>query len=185
MSVSNRPIDRSIRRRQHPRVDRYLLRTANRQNPALLNRAQKLGLRFASHLRNFVEEECAAVRALEKSLLPVVRAGESTFFMTKQVALDQRFRNGGTVDGHVRTVPARGELVDELSRELFSGPAVACDENWHIRGSDTFDQAHDAAHQYRLANHDELQRRCGYSTPPPPQQPLTNSPSDLNASISS
>src|ERR1700674_5607817 len=121
MSVSNRPIDRSIRRRQHPRVDGYFFRTANRQNPTLLNRAEELGLRFASHLRNFVEQECAAVRALDKSLLPAVRAGISALFMTKQVTFDERFRNRGTVDGHVRTVATRRELVDELSRVLFSG----------------------------------------------------------------
>ena len=74
MSVSNRPIDRSIRRRQHPRVDGYFFRTANRQNPTLLNRAEELGLRFASHLRNFVEEECSAGRTLKESLVPTIRA---------------------------------------------------------------------------------------------------------------
>ena len=113
-----------------------------------LNGAQKLGLRFASHLRNFVEEDRAAVRALEKSLLPTVRASKSALFMTKQVALDQRFRNRGAIDGNVRTVPARRELVNELSRDLFSGPAFTGDQDRYIRGGDTFDQAHELAHRY-------------------------------------
>jgi len=30
--------------------------------------------------------------------------------------------------------------VNKLSRDFFSRPAFAGDEDWHIRGSDTFDQ---------------------------------------------
>ena len=87
---------------------------------------------FASHLRNFVEEEYSAGRNLEESLVPTIRACERALFVAKQLALDQRFRNRGTVDGQVRTVLARRQLVNELSRDLFSGPAFAGDQNRHI-----------------------------------------------------
>jgi hypothetical protein len=102
--------------------------------------------------------------------------------MTKQVALDQRFRNRGAIDGNVRTVPARRELVNELSRDLFSGPAFTGDQNRHIGGGDTFDQAHDPAHRYRLANHDELPRGCFPSPPPFSYRLWINSPSPPNTS---
>src|SRR5579859_1577285 len=157
MSVAYRSIDLSIRRRQHPRVDRYLFRTTDGQHLALLNRAQELGLRFASHLRNFVEEDRSPVSTLKKSLLSAVRAGKSAFFMTKQVALDQRVWNRGTVDGNVWTVPARGELVDELSRDLFSGSAFAGDQDRCIGGSDAFDQAHDPWRAPRKLSRNEVE----------------------------
>src|SRR5487761_290107 len=101
--------------------------------------------------------------------------------MNKQGALDQRVWNRGTVDGNDWTVPARGELVDELSRDPFSGSAFAGDQDRCIGGSDAFDQAHDPAHRCGLANHDDLLSACSPSTLPTPPQ-WTNSRLDSNTS---
>ena len=88
-------VKRAIGRRQNAGIDWYLLGTPETQYRSLLNYAEEFGLRFASHLGEFVEEDRAPVRAFEEALLPAVRAGESPLLVAEQLALDQRLRNRG------------------------------------------------------------------------------------------
>src|ERR1700676_2491299 len=160
------------------------MRAADGKHSALLDNAEELGLRFATHLADFIEEKRSAVRSLDESWVSPVGSGERTLLMPEQLALDQGLDDGGAIDRHERT-RSTGSLVDGLGCFFFAGAGFTSDENGNSCRSDALDRFHDSAHRNRLANHDEPQQTCGFLTPPPPPQPLTNSPSNLNESISS
>ena len=70
-------------------VDGDLLLPADRLDAALLERAQQLRLQIDRQLADLVEEQRAAVGALERALAIRVGAGERAFDVTEQLRLDQ------------------------------------------------------------------------------------------------
>jgi len=103
--------------------------------------------------------------------------------MSEQLAPEQCFDDRRAIyrDEWTRST---GAVVDGSGCNFFAGAGFTSDENGNSCGSDSLDRFHDSPHRNRMANHDEPQQTCGFLTPPPPRQPLTNSPSNLNASIS-
>ena len=64
-------------------------RSADALELLLLEHAKQLRLKVEPHLGDFVEEQRAAVRALERALHALDRAGERALLVTEQGALDQ------------------------------------------------------------------------------------------------
>jgi hypothetical protein len=56
---------------------------------AFLNRTQKFGLRFRAHLRDFVEEQRAALSGAKKARILSVRSAESAPPVAEEFAFDQ------------------------------------------------------------------------------------------------
>ena len=80
-----------------------------RDDLAVLQRAQHLGLRGEVHVADLVEEERAAVGLLEEAALARLGAGERAALVAEELALDQLARDRGAVDLDERRVLARAE----------------------------------------------------------------------------
>src|SRR5437867_871894 len=110
-------------------VDSELLGAAEAHEFALLNHAQKLGLRFRTDGGDFIEENGALVGDLEETLLGSNRASEGTFHMAEELGLQQIHRNRSCVYGHEGLVRAGGGRVNGLGDEFLTGAAFAADKN--------------------------------------------------------
>ena len=80
-------------------------------------------------LAHFVEENHAAVSRLEESLLGFQRAGEGSFFIAEEFALDQRGHQRAAIDGNKRASGKGTAKMNGARDELFSSTAFAGDEH--------------------------------------------------------
>ena len=76
----------------------------------LLQHAQQLDLRAGRHVADFIQENRAVIGLLEPADAPQFGAGERAAFVAEQFAFQQRFGNGGAIDGDERRV-ARGRCA--------------------------------------------------------------------------
>ena len=67
--------------------------------------------------------------------------GESTSFVTKQLAFEQRCRERRTVQGDKRLVSARAVAIDGTRGQLFAGAALTKNEHGGIGGGRETDEA--------------------------------------------
>ena len=80
---------------------------ADAHEGAGLEHAQQLDLQLERHLGDLVEEQRAAVGALEVALVLPVGAGEAAPLVAEQLALDQVRRDRAAVDGEERAASRR------------------------------------------------------------------------------
>ena len=80
-------------------VDRNLLAPADALDHALLQEAQQLRLQRHRQVADLVQEQRAAVRGLDLAERLLGRAGERALLVAEQLALEQRFRDRGAIDG--------------------------------------------------------------------------------------
>ena len=73
----------------------------------VLQQPQHLGLHGQRHVADFVEEKRAAVALLELADAAAVGPGEGPFLVAEQLALQQVFRDGRTVDRQERRLGPR------------------------------------------------------------------------------
>ena len=85
-------------------------RAADRGELAGLQGAQEAGLHGQGHLGHLVQEEGAAVGALEDALVVGHRAGEGAAGVAEELALEHALADGAAVEADEGPVPARGEL---------------------------------------------------------------------------
>ncbi len=62
----------------------------------------------------------------------LARTGEAATAVAEQLALDQAFRDRGTVDGHEGLAAALTGLVHGLGKGLFAAAGLAAQQQWHI-----------------------------------------------------
>src|SRR5690348_11051380 len=82
-----------VRRRDDADVDAYCLAAAHALDLTRFDGAQQLGLRFGAQVRDFIEEERAAMRELESSDATIGRPGERATLVPEHLALDEIPRN--------------------------------------------------------------------------------------------
>ena len=128
-------------------VDGDRLRAADARERALLEDAQQLGLRARVHLADLVEEDRAAVGALEVAELARVRVGEGAALVAEQLALEQVLGDGGAVDRHQRAAGARAVVVDRLGDDLFAGAALAGEQHGGAQRRDAADGGEHRLHR--------------------------------------
>ena len=87
----------------------------------LLQHAQQLGLQVESHLRNFVQQQRAAVGALEGALDPLDRAGKGALLVAEEGRLDQALGERGAVELDKRFVTTVALVVNGAGEQLLSG----------------------------------------------------------------
>jgi len=78
---------------------------------------------------DLVEKEHAPVRRLEEPELGAVRIGEGASFEAEQFGLEQRFRDGGTVDVNKRPLCPDAVAMQHARGEAFAGAGVALNED--------------------------------------------------------
>ena len=84
-------------------------------------------MRRQRQLADLVEEERPSVRLEEEALAVGVGIGEGAFDMTEELALDQRGRQRGAVDGDKGTARAPAVVVNGACDQLLARAALAAD----------------------------------------------------------
>jgi len=100
-----------------------LLGAAETHEFALLNHAQKLGLRFGADGSDFIEENGALIGDFEEALLGSNGAGEGPLHMAKELGLQEIDRDGSRIYGHEGLVRAGGGRVNRLGDEFLARTA--------------------------------------------------------------
>ena len=90
----------AIRGRDQTDIDRQRLRSADAFKLTLLQHAQQLHLNCRTQIADLVEKQCAAIRQLETTLVRLRRRSKRALLVTKQLRLDQRFRQRRTTHRH-------------------------------------------------------------------------------------
>src|SRR5207249_2797829 len=113
--------------REQPHVGLDGLVAADALEALLLEQAQQLRLRQRGHFADLVEEQRAARALLELADALALGAGERALLVAEQLALQEGFGDGGTVDSQERPLPAAAVLVDGAGDQLLAGAALAED----------------------------------------------------------
>ena len=149
------PGDRLVRiaigRGEDAHVGLLELGRADAHEGARLEHAQQLDLQVERHLGDLVEEQRAAVGALEEAQVLAIGAGEAALLVAEDLALHQVRRDRAAVDGEERMAAPPAEVVHGAGDDLLAGAALAGDEHRHRRRRDPDDLLVDAAHRRRAA----------------------------------
>src|ERR1700722_12368087 len=117
-----------------------------------IEHAQEFDLHLQWQFADFIKEQRALVCELKQAGLGRIGAAESAFFVAKQFALDEVFRERGAVDINPRAASAMRRFMDRASDQFFAGTGFSGDQNGFSVGSDAIDQAHEAMHQRARQN---------------------------------
>src|SRR6266540_763797 len=142
--------------RQDADVHRDVLSGAQALDGPFLKYAQKLGLSAGIEVADFVEKQRAALGLLEAADTARLRAGEGAAFVAEQFALQQRFRDGGAVDGDEGRLRPVAVLVDGAGDEFLAGACRAADEHGDGRGGDTANLLGNGLHGAAVADDGRL-----------------------------
>src|SRR6478609_1620475 len=75
--------------------------------------------------------------AFKTARMPRVSPGEGAAFVAEELAFEERFGDGGAVDGNERTLGTTAMLVDGASDQLFPGASFAPDQDGDVSGCDS------------------------------------------------
>ena len=140
-------------------VDLDRLMTADALDHLVLQEAQQLDLHRQRHVADFVEEEGAAIGALDLADGLLDGAGEGALFMAEQFTFEQGLGDRGAVDRDERLLRAVAHAVDGMCQHLLAGAALAEQQNRDVGGRDLLDRAQDAGH-LRARCDDPVHRRA-------------------------
>src|SRR5438552_2232912 len=133
-------------------VDFELLGTAKAHEFALLNHAQKLGLRLGTDGGDFIEENGALVGNFEEALLGRDGAREGALHMAEELGLQEIDGDGSRIYGHKGFVCARGGRVNCLGDEFLPRATFSTDENRRARMRDLRNEVQKRLHFVALAD---------------------------------
>ena len=102
-----------------PKINMDGTRTTHTGNFVLLKHAQQIALRLQADVADFVEKNCATIRHLKASFLAVLRSGEGPFFVTKQLAFQQRFSKRTAVNHHQWVIVPRAGRMNRAGAQLL------------------------------------------------------------------
>ena len=127
-------------------------RAADALELLLLQHTQQLGLQVEPHFGNFVQQQRAAVGALEGALDPLNGAGESALFVTEQRRLHQPFGEGGAVQLDEGALAAFALVVDRAGKELLTRARLALQQDRRPGGRCHGDRLQDPTDGRRVAD---------------------------------
>jgi hypothetical protein len=119
-ALANRRRQIAVRRADDPDVDGLAVRAAETADRALLDGFQELGLETFGQQADLVEKDRAAMGGLEEAGLCVARVREGPALESKQLGLEERFRNRRAVDVDEGLTGARATSVDEPGEQSLS-----------------------------------------------------------------
>src|SRR5207245_1585198 len=122
---ANLAVQRDVGRRDDPHIDRKRAFGPEDLHLALLERPEKLSLRWKGKVDDLVEEQGPTLSQLEVPLPSPVRPGERALLVAEQFRLDQRFGNRAAVHSHEGLLAAGTALVDRARHQLFPCPVLA------------------------------------------------------------
>src|SRR2546430_945489 len=133
-------------------VDFKLLGAPQTHEFALLDHAQKLGLRFGADGGDFIEENGALIGDFKKALFRSNGAGESALHMAEKLGLQEIHGDRSRIYGHKGFVRAGGSGMNGFGDEFLTGAAFAADENGGARRRDLRDEVQKHLHFVALAD---------------------------------
>ena len=120
-------------------VDVERLGAADGSKQLLVERAQDLGLGLEAHVADFVEEEGAAVGALEGAALLGRAAGLRAVAIAEELGLDVVLGDGGAVELDEDAIAAQALGVHGAGDEFLAGAGFAVDEHAAVGGGHELD----------------------------------------------
>ena len=117
-----------------------------------LDRAEELALERERHRADLVEEQRAAVGGVEEALFVARGAGEGALGVSEKLALQERIRQRGAVDGDQPPVLPVAHAMDGARDHLLAGPALAQDQDVAVGRGDAVNQVAHLLHRRALAD---------------------------------
>ena len=148
-----------MRGRQHAHVHGDGFPAAEPLEAFFLKHAQEFDLGAGGHVADFIQKNGAMVGLFEPADALRVRAGEGAAFVAEQFAFQQRFGNGGAIDGDERRVGAVAVLVNGAGDQFLAGAGFAADEHVHRFGGDPANLLVNFLHRGALADERISSRR--------------------------
>jgi hypothetical protein len=105
---------------------------------AILNNPKEFCLHFHSQLPNFIEKEGRTIRGLESANLPRESSSVRAFLSAKELALDERWRQGRAIDFYHHTVSSFAEVMNGTGDEFLARTGFARDQDNRICVGDLF-----------------------------------------------
>ena len=121
---------------------------------ALLQHAQQPHLHRWRQGVDLVHKQGAAVGALEVTPMRLDGPGECPFFVTKQDALDDAFRDGAAIDGDEGLVGSVAHGVDGPRHQFLADPGFPFDQHGGRGGRQGFDGFQNTLHGPGLGDQD-------------------------------
>src|SRR5262245_23132445 len=122
-------VEVAVGRRDDARVDGHRFRRSHRNHFTVLQRAQQLHLRCRRGLADFVEEERSLRRRAEETGLVTNGAGERSLYVSKELALEQAFRQGAAVERQEWPVQSCRQLVDVSGDDFLTSARLTLNEH--------------------------------------------------------
>src|SRR5260221_25679 len=97
-----------------------------------LQPAQQLGLQLQRNVSNLIEQQSALIRQFQPAELLGDGSGEGSFFMAKQLALQQPCGNGGAVQLNEVTVLSPAHAVNQAGDAFLAGSGFAGNQDGGI-----------------------------------------------------
>jgi hypothetical protein len=151
LAVGDRALRIAVGGGDHPHVDLDRLVAADARHDAGFEHPQQLDLQLDRHLGDLVEEQRAAVGALEVALVPPLGAGEAAALVPEQLALDERRRDGAAVERQERRLAAPAQLLQRLRGEILAGAAFADQEHRGVGRRHPLDHLVEPEHRFGRA----------------------------------
>src|SRR5438093_9602168 len=134
LAVRHRLLGLAVGGRHDADVDLEFALPADPRDDPGLEHAQQAHLQLDRHLADLVEEERAALGALEEALVGACGAGEAATLVPEQLALDQGGRHRGAVERHERALSPAAELMHRLGDQLLSRAALPLHQHGRLGG---------------------------------------------------
>src|SRR5258706_8520166 len=114
-----------MRARGQAEVDRQILLPAHAPKRAPRQRAEQGRLNLGGELADLVQEERAAMSALEGASMLAIRTGKRAPLVTEELAGHELRRERAAVHDHEGAIRSRRELVQRARDELLAGARLA------------------------------------------------------------
>jgi hypothetical protein len=127
------------------------LRGPHAQEAAGLEHAQQLDLQLERHLGDLVEEQRAAVRALEEARMVAVGTGEAALLVAEDLAFHEVGRDGAAVDREEWVAAPRAHSCSVLAASSLPLPLSPVTSTGDAGGRHALDLLEHLAHRLRAA----------------------------------
>ena len=132
LASSHRLSGLAVGGRDHAYVDAQAVAAADPRHGGGFEHPQQPDLQLEWRLRDLVQEEGAAVGALEVALVDAVGSGEAPALVSEELALDEGGGNRTAVHGHERLPGAPTHLMHRLGHQLLARPGVSGQEDGRV-----------------------------------------------------
>src|SRR6266508_1847413 len=127
-------------------VHRNTTAPSNPFKRALLQHAQEFDLGGQADVADFLKKECPMNTQLKAATTGFARPGEGPALMPKQLAFEETFRQGGTVQFHKRLRTAVTASVQGACHQLFAGATFPTQEDGGSTPGGLLNFLHDRLH---------------------------------------